>query len=403
MRTTMLRRHRLTAMSLFLTATLFALSACTKNQALQPEKGAATTPRAAAGIIVGTITYIQGPYKLIFRNDAPNFDTTVRNQMVSAFFTVYPQEVARFNTAAPKTVKFTMTTTYSGVAATAGDSTFFSAAYFASHATDIDVVTHEVMHIVQAYPSYNPVWLIEGIADYARYTYGVANAAAGWSLPAYSSSQSYTDSYRVTARFLVWIQQHGYPQIVDNLNSALHSGTYTSNTWVTLTGKTVDQLWQQYGQNPALDADLPPIGNKTDITSGATLSVSQENSGGTGAVEGSSKVIDNNIHTKFFTAGYTVNLSIQQHLTSAQAANAYVLTSGNDHTDRDPKSWQIQGSNNGTTWTTLDTQTAQSFISRAQTKQYSFSNTTTYSYYKLVVTANNGSPDFQLAEWRMLK
>ena len=48
--------------------------------------------------------------------------------------------------------------------------------------------------------------LTEGLADYARYKYGVNNAAAGWSLPNYASGQSYTNAYAVTARFLVWLE-----------------------------------------------------------------------------------------------------------------------------------------------------------------------------------------------------
>jgi len=60
------------------------------------------------------------------------------------------------------------------------------------------------MHIVQDYgQSTGPGWLTEGIADYARYKFGVNNPAAKWALPAYKSTQKYTDAYRVTARFLV--------------------------------------------------------------------------------------------------------------------------------------------------------------------------------------------------------
>jgi hypothetical protein len=108
------------------------------------------------------------------------------------------------------------------------------------------------MHIIQAYTGGTPGWLTEGIADLVRYRYGVNNSAAGWSLPAYSSSQSYTNAYRVTARFLAWLENHVSSTIVTNLNTALRNHTYTANTWVTLTGKTVDQLWADYGANPAL-------------------------------------------------------------------------------------------------------------------------------------------------------
>ena len=57
------------------------------------------------------------------------------------------------------------------------------------------------------------------------------------------------------------------------------------------------------------------------------------------------------------------------------------------------------GSNNGSTFTQLDVRTNESFPSRNQTKSYSFTNTAAYKYYRLYVTANNGSVDFQLSEW----
>ena len=40
----------------------------------------------------------------------------------------------------------------------------------------------------------------------------------------------------------------------------------------------------------------------------------------------------------------------------AQVVTRYTVTSSNDLTPRDPKDWQFQGSNDGSTWNTLDTQ-----------------------------------------------
>jgi hypothetical protein len=54
---------------------------------------------------------------------------------------------------------------------------------------------------------------------------------------------------------------------------------------------------------------------------------------------------------------------------------------------RNPKDWTFQGSNDGSTWTTLDTQT--NFVSGLSTF-YSFdisANTTSYTYYRINVTA----------------
>ena len=203
--------------------------------------------------VVGESTFSEGAFTLIFTNNDPGFDTAIRTQMVETFFTVYPKEVKRFNTNSKDTVHFFMDTAYSGVAATGGGKVTFSAAYYHTSPKDIDVVTHEVMHVVQSYPQYDPVWLVEGIADYARYIFGVDNANAGWSLPDYSPDQHYTDSYRVTARFLVWLEKHKNKTIVDRLDASLRDETYySSDIWKQVTGESLDDLWNAYVHNPAL-------------------------------------------------------------------------------------------------------------------------------------------------------
>jgi hypothetical protein len=58
-----------------------------------------------------------------------------------------------------------------------------------------------------------------------------------------------------------------------------------------------------------------------------------------------------------------------------------------------PRSWTFEGSNNGTTWVVLDTRVNISFDNN-ETKIFYFSNATSYSYYKLNVTLNNGSVNF---------
>lgn len=54
-----------------------------------------------------------------------------------------------------------------------------------------------------------------------------------------------------------------------------------------------------------------------------------------------------------------------------------------------PIAWTFQGSNNGSDWTTLDTQSSQSF-SASEKKTYSFTNTTSYLYYQLYITSTYG-------------
>jgi hypothetical protein len=62
-----------------------------------------------------------------------------------------------------------------------------------------------------------------------------------------------------------------------------------------------------------------------------------------------------------------------------------------------PNDFTLQGSNNDIDWTTLDTQTDQVF-SAAETKTYTFSNSTSYRYYKLDVTQNNGGSEVVVGE-----
>jgi hypothetical protein len=79
------------------------------------------------------------------------------------------------------------------------------------------------------------------------------------------------------------------------------------------------------------------------------------------------------------------------------------VTSANDVAQRDPKNWQFQGSNDGVTWTTLDTRTNETFASRFLTKTYDFPNGTPYRWYRLNITANNGGSGYpiQISELSM--
>lgn len=61
--------------------------------------------------------------------------------------------------------------------------------------------------------------------------------------------------------------------------------------------------------------------------------------------------------------------------------------STNDQTGA-PRDWQFQGSNDGSTWTTLHTLTAQSPFTSGEERTYQTSNTTAYRYYRLNVTAS---------------
>ena len=77
----------------------------------------------------------------------------------------------------------------------------------------------------------------------------------------------------------------------------------------------------------------------------------------------------------------------------------YALTSANDHAERDPKDWTLQGSTDGKQWRDLDSRKGETFGERFRTKSYEVANTTAYPHYRLDITANNGASDAtQLAD-----
>jgi hypothetical protein len=195
-------------------------------------------------------------YTLVFINHDPAFAQTgdsVKKQMIEAFFNVYPAEAKVYNKNTLKRVTFLIDPEYKGVAETDGGVVRYNPHWMLRKPADIDVVTHEVMHIVQEYGySAGPVWLTEGIADYARYKFGVDNLSAKWTLPDYKAGQNYTNSYRITARFFIWLEENGHKNIVKELDSRLRKHTYTDSTWKELTGKTLDELWTDYTNNPGL-------------------------------------------------------------------------------------------------------------------------------------------------------
>lgn len=192
----------------------------------------------------------KGKYTLVFANNDTTFEKNgvdVKKRMIDAFYTVYPAEAKTYNENTAKRVVFIIDRNYDGVAATGGNEVRFNPKWMLRKPTDIDVVTHEVMHIVQAYGDSNgPGWLTEGIADYARAVFGVDNVGAKWYLPKFKPTQKYTDSYRVTAAFLLWIEKTYKKDLVINLNKVMREHTYTDGIWKEQTGKTLDELWGEY-------------------------------------------------------------------------------------------------------------------------------------------------------------
>jgi hypothetical protein len=149
--------------------------------------------------------------------------------------------------------------------------------------------------------------------------------------------------------------------------------------------------------------DRTKVGESYFATIGGTFTVSRDNGGGPNSNEGSLKVVDGDPNSKFFQSGFSGDLVMKYELKTPALAGAYTLVSGNDSPDRDPKTWILQGSEDGIKWINLHSRTGELFSGRAQRKLYHFNNNVLYKFYRLSIKANNGSRDFQMAEWTVNK
>lgn len=192
-------------------------------------------------------------YTLSFESNFAELDPKLKKRLIETFFEVYPKLAKEYNPNTIKEVKFSVDTNYKGVAATSNGKVTFSSIWMVKHPEDIDVVTHEVMHIVQDYGrSVGPGWLTEGIADYVRSRFGVDNPGAKWTMPDLKPEHSYKNSYRITARFFTWIEKNIKSGTIKAVDASLRDHTYTGAIWAKLTGKDLDALWADYVKNPQI-------------------------------------------------------------------------------------------------------------------------------------------------------
>ncbi|HEY7047708.1 MAG TPA: GH92 family glycosyl hydrolase [Jatrophihabitantaceae bacterium] len=83
-----------------------------------------------------------------------------------------------------------------------------------------------------------------------------------------------------------------------------------------------------------------------------------------------------------------------------QRPTFYTITSG--AAAGDPSNWTLSGSNDGRTWTALDSRSGETFAWRDQTRPFEVSKPGTFSYFRLSVTKTVGAAQLNLAELELL-
>lgn len=130
-----------------------------------------------------------------------------------------------------------------GIAATGGGVMTVNTKWCHEHPDDTGLTVHETAHVIQAYSAYNPVWLVEGIADYIRW---VKFEPEHFHPRINVQRATYHDSYQTTATFLAWCELHYDSALVTKLSRAVRFGAYKNDLFRQYCGKDVDALWSEF-------------------------------------------------------------------------------------------------------------------------------------------------------------
>ena len=119
----------------------------------------------------------------------------------------------------------------------------------------VGAVVHEMVHVVQNYgwgrrgnpnATRTPGWIVEGIPDYIRW-FLYEPQTKGAEITARNLARAkYDASYRITGNFIDWVVRKHDKDIVQKLNAAARAGNYKEELWKDFTGKTVQELGEEW-------------------------------------------------------------------------------------------------------------------------------------------------------------
>lgn len=211
---------------------------------------AATTPSSSAPFVTKSV---DGTCEIsIDTSGAPELTEWADNTLAPVLAQWYPKIVALLPSEGftpPKRFSVTIKPGR-GVAATGGTRITANATWLQAelHREALGSIVHEVVHVVQQYGGRRrggtrpPGWLVEGIPDYIRW-YLFEPQSHGADIAARNLDRArYDGMYRVSANFLNYVVQNHGEAIITRLNAACRQGQYTPELWTELTGKTVEQL-----------------------------------------------------------------------------------------------------------------------------------------------------------------
>jgi predicted alpha-1,2-mannosidase len=182
------------------------------------------------------------------------------------------------------------------------------------------------------------------------------------------------------------------------LNGADYTKTYLTHAQL-VAGATLDFVMGPTASSWGTGAtDVPP---SITTGTGAPQPLRDAAVGGSATSSDGSNVgalFDDTSTTRVSFTG--ANAAVTYHLAQPAQVTFYTVTSGD--TNADPSGWTLAGSNDGTSFTTIDTRSAgaATFTWRSQTRAFKVTTPGSYAYYRLSFTGGAGT---RLAEIELLK
>ena len=177
---------------------------------------------------------------------------------------------------------------------------------------------------------------------------------------------------------------------------AKNSGADYDTHWVTETGGSGSKIWTGSGDPNGGVTELTPTGMTGNSAPAPFVASASDEFTGSPFFGFAYKAFDGSLVDYGWVGHYTPGwLEIDLGTTGSPLAS-YSITAVFDSgvLAYCPYSWSLLGSNDGTTWTTIDTQTAVPGWSVNEVRSYTISPVLGYRYYRVSITGNqsgNGS------------
>ena len=155
---------------------------------------------------------------------------------------------------------------------------------------------------------------------------------------------------------------------------------------------------------PAKDVTVAKPADAVKITGYSNVVGTGGNKG-----EGAENFLDGKTDTKWCYSSSNYPLSVTFNSNSSVIPLGYVLTTANDtktYPERNPVSWKLEGSTDGSTWITLSSVTNNTTLGDKNFTPYTFPlnnpEHTAFSKYRFTVNATMGGGTFQLSEFQLI-